>query len=366
MLGAVAETTVRVPSLSAPLRLMHITDSHIDLGPDEESGSLELCRYLHGRYKDGFKANEQRGLETVHGHQPVPPCDAFEAQVEEAKKRGADLVVHTGDLLNFPSPKAAKWAADVFQRHGLRCLFVSGNHDWQHCNPGYPHTLEGPEMGSDALRTEWRARALQPALADGSNLSHWSEDIGGLRFIGIDNSTRYITAAQLDFFNATAGSAAPAGVNGSGPQDNDGAGAAPLPVVLLMHIPLWVEALMAEGRPDGGGKDGNAVLSPKHVLDGKPVDSEEARQWRANAPVGTIEATHAFVQAVSQLPNLLAVLTGHIHDHNAHPFGDYGAVQYTTDAGCYQGCRFMEFLPSADTARKTGDSDATSRATSRL
>ena len=85
-LGAVAHSTVHVPSLAAPLRLMHITDSHCDLGPDAESGSEELCHYLHGRYVDGFKANEQRGPETVHGHTPVAPNEAFEAQLAEAKR----------------------------------------------------------------------------------------------------------------------------------------------------------------------------------------------------------------------------------------------------------------------------------------
>ena len=287
-LGSVAETVVRVPSLTAPLRVMHITDSHIDLGPDEQSGSLDLCHYLHGRYKDGFKFNEQRGPDTVHGHQPLPPCDVFEAQVAEAKRRGADLVLHTGDLLNFPSPKAAEWAVGTFHRHDLRFLCVSGNHDWQHCNPNHPHTLEGPEMGSDGLRTEWRERAL-PALFEGRNPSHWCEDIGGLRFIGIDNSTRYITPTQLDFFAAAAATAA--GVGGA---------VAPPPVVLLMHIPLRVETLMDEGRPDGGGATGTARLAEVHVLDGQPNAEEEA-QWRDIAPPGALEATRTFITAGTSL-----------------------------------------------------------------
>ena len=95
-------------------------------------------------------------------------------------------------------------------------------------------TLEGPEMGSDALRAEWRDRAL-PALFDGGrrNMSHWSEIVGGCQFIGIDNSTRYITPDQLDFFlSATA--------------------AGEHPVVLMMHIPLRLPGLMEDGRADGG------------------------------------------------------------------------------------------------------------------
>eukprot|EP01047_Picozoa_sp_COSAG01_P035093 COSAG01_NODE_2667_length_7280_cov_384.625400_9_plen_85_part_00 len=44
------------------LRLMHVTDSHVDLGPDPQSGSAKLCEYLHKRYARGTKALEQRGL----------------------------------------------------------------------------------------------------------------------------------------------------------------------------------------------------------------------------------------------------------------------------------------------------------------
>ena len=66
-------------------------------------------------------------------------------------------------------------------------------------------------------------------------MSHWSEDIvAGLRLIGIDNSTNYITPEQLEFFRqVTAGPA--------------------LKIVLLMHIPLPVPELLEKtGRGDGG------------------------------------------------------------------------------------------------------------------
>ena len=85
---------------------MHVTDSHVDLGPDPESGSAALCEFLHARYAKGFKAMEQRGIATI-------ATDAFVTQIALAQEHEADLVIHTGDLLNFPSPKAASWAADA-------------------------------------------------------------------------------------------------------------------------------------------------------------------------------------------------------------------------------------------------------------
>ena len=49
----------------------------MDLGPDVESGSYELCEYLHGRYVDGFKAEQNRGIPTI-------AMDALEDQVAQA------------------------------------------------------------------------------------------------------------------------------------------------------------------------------------------------------------------------------------------------------------------------------------------
>ena len=198
-LGGMATSALRVPGLPHRLRTFHITDSHLDFGPEAESGSFELSVYLSGRYLDGVKANVLRGPETVHGHTARDPREIFAAQVASAAEQGVDVLIHTGDLLNHPSPKSAAWVADTVRKSGIpHFLFISGNHDWQHC----PVNLEGVSSGSDKLRREWRARALPALFPDGRDMSHWHEDIGGLRFIGIDNSTRYITPEQLDWFEA--------------------------------------------------------------------------------------------------------------------------------------------------------------------
>jgi 3',5'-cyclic AMP phosphodiesterase CpdA len=329
-LGGMAASALRVPGLPRRLRAFHITDSHLDFGPEAESGSRELCEYLSERYKGGFKANMNRGPGTVHGHTARDPVEIFEAQVASAAEQGVDVLIHTGDLLNFPSPRSAAWVAETVRRSGIpHFLFISGNHDWQHC----PITLEGVEKGSDRLRREWRARALPALFPRGRGMSHWHEDIGGLRFIGVDNSTNYITPEQLAWFEATAVAPGP-------------------PVVLLLHVPIRLPALMEEGRPDGGGVTGTATLRDKRdgkgsVMDGIPTDAEEA-EWSEGVS-GVADAalsTTRFIALVQGLPRLVAVLAGHIHDHNAHAVGAGGGVQFTTDAGCYAGCRLLDFEPA--------------------
>ena len=100
-----------------------------------------------------------------------------------------------------------------------------------------------------------------------------------------------------------------------------------------------------------------------------PLDRAEEAEWSAavSGTEGLVEATAVFLEEVQALPNLIAVLTGarkmpsksktkdvnrlwfrtagHIHDNNANHIGR--AVQYTTDAGCYSGCRILHFEPTS-------------------
>ena len=79
---------------------------------------------------DGYTAQAV----AVRGERTIPLA-AFEQQITEALAAGADLIVHTGDLLNFPSPKAAEAAAAALAASGLPWLFLAGNHDWCGCPP---------------------------------------------------------------------------------------------------------------------------------------------------------------------------------------------------------------------------------------
>ena len=52
-------------------------------------------------------------------------------------------------------------------------LYISGNHDWH---------AEGLSGSSDALREEWRSKALLP-LYGGRDPACWAENVGGVRFM---------------------------------------------------------------------------------------------------------------------------------------------------------------------------------------
>ncbi len=299
-LGSASTTTIAVPGLHATLRCMHLSDSHIDLGPDPDSGSAELCEDMFKWYNTGpfFGGVGNQQME-LRGY-PLLPLEALADHVDLAASEQVQLVLHTGDLINFPSPRAARHAHAMLTSGDLRLLFVSGNHDWQH----------SPRMSGDAddLRDAARARALAP-LFEGRNPSYWAQNVNGILFVGIDNSAMSVTEEQLKFFESA-----------TRPSTDVAA------AVLMIHVPIFVPKLLADGM-----KDGVNNLQPQHMFGGPDAD----------------ETTKRFVASVRGCQILAAVLAGHIHDSTAFPLTSDGRlVQYTVDAGCYGGSRILEFVPS--------------------
>ena len=85
-LGGPARCTIAAPGLASPtpsapaggrrLRVLHLSDSHVDLGPDEASGSAQLCLFMEEAYRGGVKAMACRGVATE-------PMAALEGQLDK-------------------------------------------------------------------------------------------------------------------------------------------------------------------------------------------------------------------------------------------------------------------------------------------
>ena len=83
--------TIAVAGLSGSLRVLHLSDSHVSLASDHEPHSHRMHSAF---FADGAgKADRSTGEMRL-------PRDRFEQQVAEASSNGADLLIHTGDLLN--------------------------------------------------------------------------------------------------------------------------------------------------------------------------------------------------------------------------------------------------------------------------
>ena len=126
--GSASTATIAIPGLRSPLRCLHISDSHVDLGPDAESGSLELCDAMFTCYNTGPTINGPDRQQIERRGFPQLPLEALSDQLDLAAEERVDLLLHTGDLINFPSPRAAHHAHELLTADDRRLLFISGNH----------------------------------------------------------------------------------------------------------------------------------------------------------------------------------------------------------------------------------------------
>jgi predicted phosphodiesterase len=254
-------------------------------------------------------------------------ADIFRRQLQAAKSSGVDLLIHTGDLVNCPSPASVAIVTAAIAESGSPHLYISGNHDWQFDGLSAAH----PEATPEQLRQTWihEKGHLLPMYrtAAGEQLDPlcWSQDIAGLRIIGIDNSTMQVTTTQLAFFEQALATA-------------------PGAVLLLCHVPLFtpelLSAMQSRGLPNAGS-----------YLCGDPDSSNPSYQ--------PTPSTLAFIRSVrSEDSKVIGVLAGHIHTPQAHKLrGEWaklaagpmpcclGCMQYTTDAGCFGGSREIQLEP---------------------
>jgi len=278
--------TIRVAGLDRAVRVFHVTDSHISRDPETEPPYDDYSARMHAAYSS------------------YDTCGAFRAQMQRAVREQVDLIALTGDQINYPSISSVEFVAGQVERTGIPHIYTAGNHDWHY---------EGLPGSSADLRRKWRASRLVPLYS--GDPSHSSVDIGNLRFVAIDNATSQVDEAQLEFFRQQA--------------------ATPFPLVLLCHVPLALPSLREDGlRPLCGDPIWGAATDRNWEI-------ERRQRWPES---GNAPSTTAFYETIAHTPNLIAILTGHIHMDRVDPIHDT-AFQYATSAGIDGSFRLFTFLP---------------------
>lgn len=282
-------------AFSAPLKIMAVGDTHLFL--DDARG--EPFKMYSARMANAY--NVTRHFKTG---QPTNPQASFEQALALAKTERVDLLALVGDIFSFPSEAAIEWAYDRVQASGVPFLYIAGNHDWHY---------EGMEGSEKELRARWTAERLKP-FYQGANPLMAVREVGGVRFVAIDDSTYEILPEQLAFFRGQAA---------------DGK-----PLVLLMHIPLY-----APGRPVSGFGCGHPAWG---AASDKNWRIERRPQWPKSGPS---PATLAFRREVFAAPNLLGVIAGHTHTQSLDGIG--GMPQFVVEANACGGYLSAEFLSGA-------------------
>ena len=256
--------------LERPLKVLHVTDSHVALVDDRDNERKHaLAKRLGSAKKEQF----------------------FQEQLEYAKNC-CDLMVHTGDLIDFTSYANFDFARKVLAEE--KVFFTAGNHEFsQYVGEAYEDRAY--KMNS--------FREMQPGL--GAPLFFNSRIVGGVNFVAIDDSYHQFEPWQLTRLQKELDKG--------------------LPIILCLHVPLFEKKLYDYHIERSGPGSCSYLL-------GSDEDHLPDDEWRAIEirPRGITTEMAAFIKSQ---PLIKAVLAGHIHFNFVSELAP-GMPQFITGVGC--------------------------------
>ena len=250
------------PSVRRTVRFSVITDSHF--------------AFIDAR-DDAYRANARRTMQW-----PGKEKD-LDAALERSRKWGAEIVVLTGDMFSFPSYANIEFIERKMKGCGLRWAYVAGNHDWH---------FEGVPGTDNDQRAEWLKR-LTPLYQGADPLMH-SVELGGVRFVLIDDTTYQLFPEQVEFLRKELATGDP--------------------TCLFMHIPLYLPTrpvLYTVGNPAWGEATDDIWMH------------EQRQKW---AKGGQVPESFALRELAFGAPNMVGIFTG--HDHALQVGAENGVPQF--------------------------------------
>jgi DNA repair exonuclease SbcCD nuclease subunit len=174
-------SAIMIPDYKDSLKVLQITDIHISIADANEADMMKYGGRIHKAYLLPRKHYARDTSETTFQY--------FDDILQKAKNQNVNLLLLTGDIVNFPSAASVKYVFDKLVKTGIPWLYVAGNHDWHY---------EGLPGNIDTLRAAWTKKSLMP-LYTGQNPLYYSTIIHGINFVAIDNSTGEVNEDQIKF-----------------------------------------------------------------------------------------------------------------------------------------------------------------------
>lgn len=260
------KVTVKIPGLSKTYTFLHISDAHLAYAYPEES-----------EYDRKMAADQAiRWAEAL-----IPPNQAFEDMVQYAKSIHADAMMVAGDCADYISDGTVRYIKERAAAAEIELLYVYGNH-------------EGCRYDR---KTDQRSYYPMYAPLMHGSPDFWVRDFGEFLVVGVDDSDKKITEAQIEKLKAQI--------------------ARNIPIILLIHIPLRTEANEA------------AIM----------------KKWGTNFMLGTdndTELTKEFCNLVkSEESHIVSIVAGHIHFAHEGEFAP-GRMQYVSAPAYNHFARIIE------------------------
>lgn len=236
--------------LEKPVKLLHVTDTHLTYADEQDD---ERKHALARRLRDPNK--EQYLAEHI-------------AYAEEC----CDLLVHTGDLMDFVSHGNVEKAREILKNE--RIFFIAGNHDYSQ--------YVGEAWEDNAYRMN---SYMQMGYGLGVPMFFNSRIVGGVNVVGIDNSYYHFADWQIWRLKKEVEKG--------------------LPVILAFHDPLFEQSLY-NYHYSVSSEDCTYLVGcdEEHLL---RYSEFRAVQQRPDAP------TLRMIDYVKNEPQIKAILTGHLH-----------------------------------------------------
>ena len=264
-------STIQI-GLEKPVKLLHVTDTHLGLvDARDDARKHELARRLSTPEKEQY----------LYEH------------IAYAKER-CDLLVHTGDLMDFVSHANVDKAREIVADD--RFFFIAGNHDYSQ--------YVGEAWEDNAYRMN---SYMQMGYGLGVPMFFNARTVGGVNIVGIDNSYYLFEDWHIWRLKKEAEKG--------------------LPIILAFHDPLFEESLFAYHRKISPEACTYLVgCDEEHLL---VYDEFRAVQQRPN------EATLRMIDYIRHEPLIKAILTGHLHFNYESMLTDT-LPQFVT-GGAYEG-----------------------------
>ncbi|MBR6571137.1 MAG: metallophosphoesterase [Clostridia bacterium] len=242
---------------SAPFDVLHASDTHLTYADEREPDHGRKMKLAQERAP--YFANAEKDLAEIaaqSGEHHIP-------------------ILHTGDLIDFVSMANLDAVKQFTREHDV--FMAAGNHEF---------SLYVGEAKEDAAYREKSLHAVQAAFSNDIRFS--SRCINGVNFVALDNSYYLIEEAQLAALKAEA--------------------AKGLPIVLMLHTPLYTPALYDLSIRIHNGGPAYLMAVPEEKMRSYSPDRYE--QQLAD------ETTLSAYEYILSEPLIKAVLAGHIH-HSA-------------------------------------------------
>ena len=236
--------------LEKPVRLLHVTDTHLTYADEQDDARKHaLAKRLGDPNKEHYLAEQI----------------AYAAE-------NCDLLVHTGDLMDFVSHANVEKAREILKNDKI--FFIAGNHDYSQ--------YVGEAWEDDAYRMN---SYMQMGYGLGVPMFFNARTVGGVNIVGIDNS--YYRFADWQLWRL---------------QKEVEKG---LPVVLAFHDPLFEQSLYDYHYQHQPADCTYLVgCDEEHLL---RYSEFRAVQQRPD------DATKRMIDYIKSEPQIKAILTGHLH-----------------------------------------------------